>query len=160
MELLLYGRIGHYLRSVGRMRNTARRAWDQAQAARLLQRLSRGKKGRDYARDLKEDAARHFAAANIQSAYRSRPHRGSPQRAESRTATDRRNLQQKSLSVNRDLLLLPPPLPPPPPHRSPLTRPHLLSLTARIILLPQMRMEEDEEADLSMEDLARRGLIC
>ena len=79
MELLLYGRLGHYEKSVSRIREEARRQASEEAAARLLQRLTRGRNGRKQTH-LKRDAALAFAsslgaATSIQAAFRGKQFR-------------------------------------------------------------------------------------
>ena len=87
MELLLYGRLGHYSRSVERLRARAEKQRAELHAARLLQRLSRGQRGRALVKakrtEIQSVAANLGAATSIQSAfkgYKFRRQSGRPQR--------------------------------------------------------------------------------
>ena len=80
MELLLYGRIGHYEKSVARIREAASRQASEEAAARLLQRLSRGRFGRKE-NQIKKNAAFLLASniaatTSIQAAFRGYAFRG------------------------------------------------------------------------------------
>ena len=61
MELLLYGRIGHYEKCVERIRQHSARSAEEEMAARLLQKLTRGRRGRAKSEAL-ASSARAFAA--------------------------------------------------------------------------------------------------
>ena len=70
MELLLYGRLGHYSRSVERLRARAEKQRAELHAARLLQRLSRGQRGRALVKAKRteiESVAANLGAAGLAS---------------------------------------------------------------------------------------------
>ena len=74
MELLLYGRIGHYEKVVNRIRQHSARASEEEMAARLLQKLTRGRQGRAESSALASSAlafaATLGAATSMQAAFR------------------------------------------------------------------------------------------
>tara|TARA_B100000795_G_scaffold22056_2_gene14704 strand:- start:47 stop:1192 length:1146 start_codon:yes stop_codon:yes gene_type:complete len=74
MELLLYGRIGHYEKCVNRIRQHSARSAEEEMAARLLQKLTRGRRGRAESSALASSAlafaATLGAATSMQAAFR------------------------------------------------------------------------------------------
>ena len=74
MELLLYGRIGHYEKCVNRIRQHSAQSSKEEMAARLLQKLMRGRRGRAESSALASSAlafaATLGAATSMQAAFR------------------------------------------------------------------------------------------
>ena len=84
MELLLYGRIGHYEKCVERIRQHSARSAEEEMAARLLQKLTRGRRGRAKSEALASSARAFAATLGAATSMQARVRAGARARARAR----------------------------------------------------------------------------